>query len=174
MTVEVLRRAVQRQIEPACQWLETDGRSEGVVDERHQPMLARERRRGFEVRDLQERVCERLEVDRFRIAPHLRRPGRRRLRVDEAHLDAEPRKIARQQIVRTAVERVLREKMIARPEHAQQRRRNCRHAARGDDRGFRSFERRQLRVQRVMVGGVRQPRVHDVVVTGVAHLDEGG
>src|SRR5438477_10884996 len=71
VTVEVLRRAVQRQIEPACQWLETDGRSEGVVDERHQPMLARERRRGFEVRDLQERVCERLEVDRFRIAPHL-------------------------------------------------------------------------------------------------------
>ena len=172
--VQVLGRAVQREVEPVRERPEPEGRREGIVDQRDESAGARELRRRVEVGYLQQRVGERLEIDRPGVPPELSLPRPRGLRVEEGHLDPQPRQIARHQIVRAAVESVLRQQVVAGAEHAEQGGGDGGHPAGGRQRGLRSFERGELLVQGQMVGRVGQARVRNVVVTAVAALDEGG
>ncbi len=112
--VEILRRAVQAQIEPGIDRPEVHRRGEGVVDQRDQPVPAREAHDALQVRDLQHRVRHGLHIDRLRVRPELRFPRGRVVRIDEIELDAELREVARDQIVGAAIQRVLGDQMIAR------------------------------------------------------------
>jgi hypothetical protein len=69
MAVEVLRSAVQYQIEALLDRLEVHWRRERIVDERDEAMVTGELNNRFQVCDLQQRVGQALDVDGARIRP---------------------------------------------------------------------------------------------------------
>src|SRR5215470_2026995 len=74
--------------------------------------------------------------------------------------------------MRSSVQAVLDQEVIAGGKQGQQSGRNSGHAACGDERRFGVFQRRQLAVERLVIGRVVQPDVLDVVVTDSARVLE--
>jgi hypothetical protein len=160
--------AVHRQIESDLGWAEVHRRGERVVDDRDEPVRPRELDDAFEVRDLHERVGERLDVDRLRLGPQLPPPGFPVLAIDQGMGDPVGGKILGDQAVRAAVQAILSEHVIARAKNREQDPRDGRHSAGRHERGLGVLQRRELRVQGQVVGAVAQTRVPDVVVVGLA------
>ena len=75
--------------------------------------------------------------------------------------------------MRSAVERLVGEEVVARFQHAEERRRDGGHAARRDERRLGPFQRGDLGVKGDMVRRVGEPRVADVVVATVVRRLEG-
>ena len=72
--------------------------------------------------------------------------------------------ILRDEIVRAAVEAILNEQVVSCREHRQQRGRNCRHAAGGDQRRICVLRSREFFVQRLVVRCVVQTDVFQTVI----------
>src|SRR3954466_7212455 len=107
MPVEVLRRAVEDEVEAQRDRPETERRGEGVVDEGDQVVRPGEARRSLEVADVEERVRQRLHVDRPRVRAQVLLPGRDRVAVDEGGLDSQPDEVAGEEVVGAAIERLV-------------------------------------------------------------------
>ena len=86
---------------------------EGIVDDRDQPMVAREGHHPLEVRQLDQRVGQRLDVDGARGVPDARGPGLRGLRVNDGVSDAQSTELVVEQAARASVEAILDEQMVA-------------------------------------------------------------
>jgi hypothetical protein len=88
--------------------------------------------------------------------------------------DAKARQLAGHQVVCAAVQAALREQVVARRQHGEQRGGDRRHAARTHQRGLGLLERGDLGVQREMAGRVVGAQVAHVVVALLAGVLEGG
>src|SRR5438309_3618521 len=84
--------------------------------------------------------------------------------VDEVHRQAERREVPAQQIMGATIEAALCQQVIPRRQHGEERGGDRRHAARGDQRGLRALQRRELGMQRELARGVVGAQVAHVVV----------
>jgi len=125
------------------------------------------------VGDPHQRIGHRLQIEEPGARRHRLPPGGGVVSGDEGDLDAQAGQVARHQIVRPSVEAVLREHVVARLEIREEGRADGRHPAGGGERGFRPFQGRELRVQHVVGGRVREAGVADVVVSASFRLLEG-
>ncbi len=172
VAVEVLRRAVQREVEAELSGPEVDGARERVVDHRDEAVLPGEGDDRLQVRDLHERVGDGLDVDGPGVGAQLRPPVGGVLAVDEGVVDAQAGQLVGDEGAGAAVGAIHDEQVVARPEAGEQAGRDRGHAAGGDQRRFGALERRELRVQRLVVGRVAEPHVACRVVVCLALIEE--
>ena len=116
------------------------------------------------MRDLQQGITHRFDVDRFCVGAQLLIPGLWIVRIHEVICHSERVQILRDEIVRAAVEAILNEQVVSCREHRQQRGRNCRHAAGGDQRRICVLRSREFFVQRLVVRCVVQTDVFQTVI----------
>ena len=95
--------------------LDPVGRAERVVDDERQAVAVGDGGNGLDVRDVAVRVAQRLEIDgaRVRLDGRLDRCGV--VRVHERRRDAVLRQRVRQQVIGAAVDRLLRDNVVALP-----------------------------------------------------------
>ena len=89
VAVEIFRAAVQRQIEPPLRGPEIHRTGKGVVDDGDQAVFPCKLHNGFEVRHLQQRVRDSLDIDGPRIGPEFFLPRSRVFPVYKIVADAE-------------------------------------------------------------------------------------
>ena len=138
-----------------------------------QAVLAGKGHHALEVRDLQQRIGHRLDIDGAGLRAQLRLPGFGPLCVDEIGGQPQAREFAGNQIVRAAVQAALREQVVSGSQQRQQRPGDRRHAAGRDQRGLGTLERRHLRVQRQLARGVVVAQVTHVIVAAFAAVGVG-
>ncbi|EAU68636.1 hypothetical protein STIAU_5996 [Stigmatella aurantiaca DW4/3-1] len=134
MAADVLRRAVHHDVRPVAQRVEERRGQRRVVHDERNPRLAGDGSQGLEVRDVQARVANGLDVNRLRLRANGRADGARLVRVHEARVDAKARQRHLEEVVRAPVEAGGRDELISRLEDVHQRERLGR-LARGDRQG---------------------------------------
>ncbi len=175
MAVEVLRAAVQAQVEAALERAEVHRAREGVVDDGDEPAPPAEAHDLLEVRESEQGIAQTLHVEGLGVGPQGRRPGPRLAAVDEGAGDPEGRQVLGDQVVRAAVEAVLHDEVIAGRQQRQQRRRDRGHAAGRDESGLAAFDGGELLMKSEMIGRVVEPDVlHVVIVRRTRVLERGG
>ena len=129
--------------------------AEGVVHDQRNAGLARHRREGLEIGDVEARIADGLDVERLRAVVD-RAPERLRIvAVDELRRDAEPRQGDLQLVVGAAVEKARGDDVVAGAGDRGERQ-ELRRLTGGDrDRSRAAFERRDALLEDV--GG----RIHD-------------
>ena len=127
MAVEVLRGAVERDVEADRQGTEIDGAGEGVVDDRHQPLLAGELDDLAQPWDPHQRIGDALDQEHPCVGTQGVGPGVGTLIVDKGVAQAEVLRVLRQEIVRPAVQTVPGQQVVALLQEGQDRRRHRRH-----------------------------------------------
>ena len=168
VAVQVLGAAVEDQVDADGRGPEVHRARERVVDQGHEPVRLGELRDRGNVGDLNERVRDRLDVDRLRFLAQLGLPRSRRRPNRSCRTRCRARQVMHDEVVRSAVEALLHEQVIASLEDGEERGRDRGHAAPGDERRLRALERRDLRVDRRVVGSVVEPDVLEVVILSLA------
>ena len=157
MAVEVLRRAVQRQIGTELQRLLIARRQERVVDDVHRLRCLGNFRDRCNIRQLHRRVCRRFGQEQFRVLAHRRFYLRRVRGIRKRELDAEAAEHFRAQAVSATVGNVGNDRVIASAQERQHRAVHRRHAGRETGRIRAAFEFGQFFLQRAhgRVAGTR-------------------
>src|SRR5665213_133130 len=155
VAADVLRRRVHDDVGAVLDRAQQVRRGERVVDDqRNAPRMRDPGNRG-DVEDVELRVSERLGEHRLRVRPNRRFERRRIGRIDQRHLDPEPRERVDDRIVRAAVQRGGADDVIARARDVQQREDRRGLTAGKSERADAAFERRQPLFEHV------GRRVHD-------------
>src|SRR5690242_13998567 len=106
VAVEILCRAMQREIEPQFGWAKVDRTCERVVDDRDEIIGLCKLHNCAKIRYLQQRIAHRFNIDRAGFGAKLRLPRFSVAAVDEIGGKPEIRKIFRDEVVRSAVEAI--------------------------------------------------------------------
>ena len=171
VAVEVLRGAVQLDVETSLQRPVVHRRGEGVVDDGDDPPLPAEGGHRLQVGDLQEGVGQALHQEGAGLRTDEVRPFHRVVTADEVDVDAQGRRVFREKAEGAAVEAVLGQQVGPLPprlrlQQGQQGRGDRRHAGARHHRRLAAADPGQPRRQVPVVGRVAQPQVTDVVVRG--------
>ena len=158
VTVQILRRALHRQINAHRRHRLIQGAGERVVDHGHDTGLLARRRHLSYVDAAQGRVNRRFEPDHLRLGADDPIEVRQVVERNEAPLDAELGHQVFDNVERAAVNGRAAENFVARLQQRQQRRRDGRHPGTEQERGFRAVHRGHLLLDRhdcrVLIPGV--------------------
>ena len=122
VTVQILRRAVQHDVEPMFDGTKINRAGKRRVYERDQPMRASKRCNLRQITDLQERIRHRLNVDRTSGGTQRGTPAPRIIDIDHGMAHPQISENASHKLMRPTIEVTLNQHVSPRRKHGQQRR----------------------------------------------------
>ncbi len=151
MSANIFGRAVNDGIDAEFEWALIDRSGKGVVTDCQQTMRAGHGDDRAQIGDLHERIDGSLDIEEARLRTDRRRKGCRIGLIDEGNGDSPAGQVVTEERHGPGIVVALGHDVVPLGESAEHDGKDCRHSGAGDEGGLPSFERRQCRLDHLVV-----------------------